>query len=235
MFYISRWFHPSLSDRAAKEKGILNLLLRVVLLKLNLNFIKSKLDLYKFKFNFCKFKLDFIKLNFSFKKEYGFLAHVEQKVDDGEVGQEAVLLLKNLIIGLGNEVGGGGDAGVLLSSSEVGLEVQQFAALGNEDFVKVHEERPVAFVEGAEIVLKIFEEGGVEVGSLQGVPMLVLPVAVGADAYILHLALSGDEVGFVDGDGKIQQAIGRIDGASVANGLLVVVFVLLNENGFAVQ
>ena len=177
----------------------------------------------------------FLKLNLSFKKEYGFLAHVEQKVDDGEVGQEAVFLLKNLIIGLGNEVGSGGDAGVLLGSSQVGLEIQQFAALGNEGFVKVHEERPAAFVKGTEIVLKILEEGGVEVGCLQGVPMLVLPVAVCADAYILHLAFSGDEIGFVDGNGKIQQSIGRIDGASVANGLLVVVFVLLNEDGFAVQ
>ena len=130
------------------QKGIVNLLLRGVFLKLNLNFIKSKLDLYKFKFNFCKFKLDFIKLNFSFKKEYGFLAHIEQKVDDGEVGQEAMFLLKNLIIGLGNEVGSGGDAGVLFGFSQVGLEVQQFAALGNEGFVKVHEERPAAFVRG---------------------------------------------------------------------------------------
>ena len=43
-------------------------LMEGVFLKLNLDFIKFKLDLNKFKFNFIKFKLDCIKSKFSFKK-----------------------------------------------------------------------------------------------------------------------------------------------------------------------
>ena len=39
------------------------------------------------------------------KIEYALWPHVEQQVEDAEVGQETMLLCKDLIVGTGGEVG----------------------------------------------------------------------------------------------------------------------------------
>ena len=114
------------------------------------------------------------------------------------------------------------------------VDVDEAAAEVDEGFVHVHEVGPLTLEEGAEVVLKVFEEGGVEVGGLDGVPVLVLPVGAVADADVAHEAFgAGGEVGFVDGHGQMERAVRRVDGAAVADGLLVVVLVLLKKNRFA--
>ena len=128
-----------------------------------------------------------------------------------------------------------GEAGVGGGAGEVRMKVEQFAALMDEGFVEVDEEGPVALVEGAEVVLQILEEGGVEVAGLEGVPVLALPVAVGADAHVLHQALPCMEGAPVHGDGEVERAIGRVDDAAVAEALLLIVLVLLNQHGFSLD
>lgn len=166
-------------------------------------------------------------------EEHGFVPHIENQVDDGEVGEEGVFVLEDLVVWLGMEVYRGCDACVGFCLFECGVDVEQFAAFVDEGFVEVYEEGPRSLVEGTEIVLEVFEEGRVEVGGLQGVPMLVLPIAVGADAHILHQAFAAHKGALVHGDGKGKRTVGRIDGATVAKGLLVVVLVLFNEDRLA--
>ena len=98
-------------------------------------------------------------------------------------------------------------------SAYLRVDVDEAAAEVDEGFVHVHEVGPLTLEEGAEVVLKVFEEGGVEVGGLDGVPVLVLPVGAVADADVAHEAFgAGGEVGFVDGHGQMERAVRRVDG-----------------------
>lgn len=118
------------------------------------------------------------------------------------------------------------------SAHEDGGDVEQVAAGGDECFVEVDEIAPLTLVYGAEVVLEILEEGRVEVGRLKGIPVLSLPVGVGADDDVLHGAFTHDEGGLVYGYGQMERTVGRVDGAAVAECLLDVVLVLLNQNRF---
>lgn len=104
-----------------------------------------------------------------------------------------------------------------------------------ERFVEVDEVGPPLLVERAEVVLQIFEEWGVVVAGLQGIPMLALPLAVVADAHVFHGAFPVAEGAAVYGYGEVERSVGRVDGAAVAYGLLLVVFVLLNPSWFVSQ
>ena len=88
------------------------------------------------------------------------------------------------------------------------MEVKQFETLMNESFVEVHQECPLLLINGTEIILQIFKERRLKIGGLDGVPMLPLPIAVGADAYIFHQAFTTDKVAFVDGDREVELPIG---------------------------
>ena len=125
-----------------------------------------------------------------------------------------------------------GDAHVVGSAHEGGGDVEQVAAGGDEGFIEVDEVVPLTLVYGAEVILEILKEGRVEVGGLKGIPMLALPVAVGADDDVLHRTFAHDEVGLVYGYGQMEGTVGRVDGAAVAQCLLDVVLVLLNQNRF---
>ena len=177
--------------------------------------------------------------------------HVEQQVDDAEVGQEAQTLLKHLIVGLRAEsrVGraevllgvdalaavlglAGGEVGaVRRAATQVRLDVDEGAHQAAQRFVEVHEELVPLLVEGAEVVPVVLEERGVVVGRLQGVPVQVAPVAVVGDADVAHQALR--RVGLHDGHGERQRPVGRGDGAAVAVGLLHVVVILLHHGAAA--
>ena len=117
-------------------------------------------------------------------------------------------------------------------ASEVGGDVEQLAAGGYECFVEIDEIAPLTLVDGAEVVLEILEEGRVEVCRLKGIPVLSLPVGVGADDDVLHGTFTHDEGGLVYGYGQMERTVGRVDGAAVAECLLDVVLVLLNQNRF---
>lgn len=164
-----------------------------------------------------------------------FAGEVEDEVDDGEVGEKAVFVGEDLVVGW--QLGGGlgrRSADEIGGSLYLRVDVDELAAEVDEGFVHVHEVGPPALEERTEVVLKVFEEGGVEVGGLDGVPVLMLPVGAVADTHVAHQAFgSCGEVGFVNGYGELEWSVGRVDGATVADGLLVEVLVLLKKNWFA--
>ena len=161
---------------------------------------------------------------------------VEDEVDDGEVGQEVVFVGKNLIIRMvfGNsrmpfffflEISG---------ALQVGGNINKLAAFLDEGFVQVHQERPLFLIDGEEVVLQILEEGGVVVTGCQGVPMLMLPVLVVADAHVLHQAFpTRQEVALIHRHRERERPVGGVDGAAVAEGLFVEMLILLNAAWFA--
>ena len=68
------------------------------------------------------------------------------------------------------------------------MYVDKAATEVDEGFIHVHEVGPLAMEERSEVVLKVFEEWRVEVGRLDGVPMLMLPVGAITDTYVAHQA-----------------------------------------------
>ncbi len=121
---------------------------------------------------------------------------------------------------------------VFFCSLQTDWQVEELAALLYERLVEVDEVGPPLLVERAEVVLQIFEEWGVVVAGFQGIPMLALPLAVVADAHVFHGAFPVAEGAAVYGYGEVERSVGRVDGAAVAYGLLLVVFVLLNPSWF---
>ena len=146
-----------------------------------------------------------------------------------------MLVAEDLIVGVRNKFTTGGDACVGVCLANVWLQVEELAALMDECFVEVDEECPWLLEDGAEVVLQVFEEGGVEVACLQCIPVQPLPVGMAADANVSHRAFPFCEGAAVNGNGQVQRSVGRVDGASVADGLLLVVFVLFNQNWFVSQ
>lgn len=172
--------------------------------------------------------------------QQAFGSHIEQQVRDAQVGQEAQPFLEHLVIGLRAEVGVlraevllGVDAfaEVVFAGSEGGLVVRgafhlrfqpdERADQAAQGFVEVGQELVLLFVEGAEVVLVVFEERGMVVGRFQSIPVQVAPVAVVGDADVLHGALQ--RVRLDDGHRERQRAVRRGNGAAVAVGLLQVV------------
>ena len=116
------------------------------------------------------------------------------------------------------------------------MDVEQFTTFGNKGFIEIHEEIPFLFEERTEIILEILEEGRVEVGGFQCIPMLMLPIGMRADTNVLHQTFSpSSKVALVNRYGQMKRTIRRINGASIADGLLLKVLVLFNENWFARQ
>lgn len=170
--------------------------------------------------------------------EYALGTHVEQKVRDAQVRDEAVLLLEHLIICcrmklmvvLPSGLGGycmtkiGHSIGVLsVFDSRLQRHVQsdEAARQPSQLHIEIVEELELLLVEGTEVVLVILEEGGVAVGRLEGIPVLMAPVAVVADADVAHQALALSAL--LGGDGERQRAVGIGYEAPVAIGLLGVV------------
>ena len=127
----------------------------------------------------------------------GFGAEVEEEVEDAEVGEEGAFVVEDLVVGLGDEAGGfGGSLGVqaVAEVSPIGRELafgeegfgfthrgvypQQVADGGVQGLVEIEEVAGSLFEEGTEVVLVIIKIGTGFVGSDQGVPVQVLPVAV---------------------------------------------------------
>lgn len=146
-----------------------------------------------------------------------------------------MLVAENLIVGMWDKFTAGGDACVGFCLLDVWLQVEKLVALMDECFVEVDEECPWLLEDGTEIILQVFKEGGVEIACFQCIPMLSLPVGVAADAYVSHRAFPFFEGAAVNGNGQVQRSIGRVDGASVADGLLLIVLVLFNQNWFVSQ
>ena len=140
-----------------------------------------------------------------YKIEDAFGSHVEQQVENAEVGQEAGLLLIHLVIAVRHEVGIGCGMLGIDSRSEVGewcrlegwrdeigcqsdrrMNVDEFAHFYADGLVEIEQKRPSLLKERAQVIGIVFKERGVAVGRLQGLPVHVAPVAVVADECILH-------------------------------------------------
>jgi len=167
-----------------------------------------------------------------FQDEDAFLTHVEDEINDAEIRKESVSLLENLIIGncCSPCIHKGRTAHVVWATLQVGLNIKKFTALEDECLIEVYEKLPMLFVERAEIILKILKEGRVEVGGLKCIPMLMLPVAMSADANVFHQTLATRKIAMVNRNGKVKFPVWRVDGTAIANGLLREVLVLLYEN-----
>ena len=127
-----------------------------------------------------------------------------------------------------------GAAGILGGVPDIRLDVYKFTTFQSEGFVQVHKECPLPLVYGQEVVLQVFEEGGVVVGGAYGVPVLVLPRFPIAYPYVFHQAFgSCAEVGLVYWHGQAKYSVWGINGAAVADCLLVEVLVLLYNYRFA--
>ena len=123
-----------------------------------------------------------------------------------------------------------------ISTAYVRLNVEQFATLGNKRFIEVHQECPSLFIHRPEIVLQILKERTVEIGSLQSVPMLMLPVQMVRYAYILHETFAmRREVTLIDRYAEVKFTVRGIYGTPVTYCLLVEVLPLFNENWFALH
>ena len=65
------------------------------------------------------------------------------------------------------------------------LDIDQIAHFLADGLVEVEEKLPFLFKERTDIILIIIKEGRLSIGTLQGVPMQMPPVAVIADADVL--------------------------------------------------
>ena len=171
----------------------------------------------------------------SLQVEQAFGTEVEDEVDDGEVGEKAVLVGENLIIGRTfGYVRMSFCFLEILGAMDFRLQVDEFAAFFYQTFVQVQQKGPFLLVDGAEVVLQVFKKGGVVVAGFQGIPVLVLPVLMIADAHVLHQALSThQEIAFIHRYGELQRPVRSVDDTAVSQGLLVEMFVLLNIAWFA--
>ena len=177
-------------------------------------------------------------------------SHVEEEVDDAEVGTEAPAVGKDLPVGGGTErgvvgvgvlgvdalavvVGGTGLTGPVVGGGhEAGMDVDETAAEFDEAEIEIEEEREALLVEGAEGILIVEEEGGAGIGCREGVPVDAAPVAVVADTDILHQALGA--IGLLRRHGERQHTVATADETAVAVGLLHVVVPLLHLHLLAV-
>ena len=133
------------------------------------------------------------------KEEYAFRPLVEKEVEDGQVSQETVFLLVDLVVASWLEVGvrcrvlgtdrstvvndRGGSVG--LGEGDAWLDVEKFAHLLADLLVEIKQERIAFIKEGADVILVVFKEGRLAIGRLQGIPMQTAPMAMIAQTDVL--------------------------------------------------
>lgn len=143
-----------------------------------------------------------------------FGAHVHQEVDDAEIGHESVFVGKDLIIcrlaGLH----------LLQALGLYRIETHELTDRLDELGIELDEALLMAFVDGEKLILIVLEVGTVVVGGLQGVPMLMAPIAVLAQSDFTYLNM---RCGWLfDGNRKCQRAVGGIDRAMVHSAALAI-------------
>lgn len=177
------------------------------------------------------------------QEENSLIALVEEKVEDAQVGQEAMLLNVYLIVGLWLEGGiwqgmlGADNVAeivglvlkVFIGKADVRPDIEQLAHLLRDSHIEIEEERPSLLEERMQVVGIELEERTLSIRRQQCVPVEMLPVAMVADAYIAHLAFVA--LVFLYGHGESLRARRSGYDAAVAIGLLQEVVVLLNEAG----
>ena len=66
------------------------------------------------------------------------------------------------------------------------MDVDEFAHLLADSLVEIYQEVPFLLKEWSDVVLIVFEERALAIGTLQGIPMNAPPLVVVADADVLH-------------------------------------------------
>ena len=135
----------------------------------------------------------------------GFWSHVEDEVNDAQIGQKTMFGGEYLIVGCGTERSierevllGGDDVAkisdsigrnncfllVLSGALQPRMNVDEFAAFRYQCFVEIEQIVMFFLVERTKVVLIVFEERTIEIAGTESLPMLVSPVAVFADAEV---------------------------------------------------
>ena len=184
------------------------------------------------------------------QKENAFGTHIEQEVENAEIGEETSLGRKDLIVGLGREeriglrtLGHDGIAiidniviqqvalDILLCQRDGRTHVEQGAYYGTNLHVEVEKEVVATIEERVKVVGIVFEERRLAISSLQRIPMELTPAPVVADAQVSYgTAVEVDALRALDGHGECLRSVGCCNDAAVAEGLLGVVLARLYKH-----
>ena len=105
------------------------------------------------------------------------------------------------------------------------LNIYELADEPTERFVEIKEERKTLLIEQGKVVCIIFEEGTLPIGGLQGIPVMMPPVAVVTDAQVTHRSVV---TRVLHRNNQVGRAVGHRYPATVAEGLLLIVLVLIH-------
>lgn len=106
------------------------------------------------------------------------------------------------------------------------MDVDEFAHLLADSLVEIYQEVPFLLEEWSDVVLIVFEERALAIGTLQGVPVYASPLVVVADAKVLDQRLV---VGMLHRNGQCLRTVCRTDETAVAIGLLLIGVVLFYQ------
>lgn len=162
----------------------------------------------------------------------GFVSHIKQQVEDAEIRLEAVFLRIDLVIRSGDEFVildrmfrsdgfaeiAGLFLGVFVGRLHTGINIKELAHLLGYLPIEIIEIIPTTFKERTYVVLIEFEERAFAVSTLKGMPVQMTPIAVVADANVLHVALCTIEP--FDGNRQYLRAVGGSDDTTITISLL---------------
>ena len=130
------------------------------------------------------------------------------------------------------EVLGKGVAHEGLRTAASGIYVEQAAQERLQCQVVVGQVLPLLLIEWSEVVSVILKEGRLPIAAHQRVPVLVAPVSVVADAYVLG---GGMPAGLHDGNAQRERPLRTVDETAVAQGLPPIVVAHLCQSLSGVQ
>ena len=172
----------------------------------------------------------------------GLRSFIKQQINDGEVGLEPELILKDLIIWAFKTIavvwfpcflGMDFQAGIVLfvggeclGAGNFCVNLQTFQQRLGELEVEVEQEFVFLFKKGFQGIFVIEIEGGVVVSGLDGTPVGSLPRGNVLDAHLLHHAHSLVMDG---GDDEVQHPVAVLDDGPVAIRLFLIPFFPINK------
>lgn len=183
--------------------------------------------------------------NAAFENEARLRSHIKEEVGDTQIWQETELLSEYLIIFAGRKVGieaeicfgpyefpqvlfAVGDLVIVFREHDFGAQIQQFAHLRHDGTIEFHEAIEALLIERAKLIGVIEEIRTLLIGTDQGIPMQMPPIAVLTDAHLARCGLCHASV--LHRHGERQRPIWPFNDAAVAIGLLHVMVVVLHHH-----
>lgn len=183
--------------------------------------------------------------NATFENEARLRSHIKEEVSDTQVWQETELLSEHLIIFAGRkvsieaEIGFGpyefpqvlfavGGLVVVFRENDFGAQIQQFAHLRHDSAVEFHEAIEALLIKRAKLIGVIEKIRTLLIGTDQGIPMQMPPIAVLTDAHLARCGLYHAAV--LHRHGERQRPIRPFNDAAVAIGLLHVMVVVFHHH-----